>query len=680
MKKIDLHLHTKPAAGKDAQFVFDASKFEQYTKALSIDAVAITNHNLFDKTQFAAITKKLTNTVVFPGIELDFESGHLLLIADTTAIADFATRCDLIPNELKKGAFITISTLKSIFGDLHQYLLIPHYDKNPKIKQTVLDQLREYIFAGEVASPKKFNRIIKERESLTPVLFSDARISADLDIDAHQGRHTFIQTKAVSLANLKLALKDKNKVFLSNTGKRDFFQVFQDGQELSNGLNVVLGGRSSGKTFFLDRLNKAFNPDGKSIKYIRQFDLVKEDEDKFNELVEKEKSEVRENYLEEFQTVVADAIAIDRRGTNHKLEKYIETLVEFASNEKLHDEYSNAALFKETPFRLRYDTDLEKLIKATKVLLETDSYKQVVSKYLPEDNLRQLLADLETRYRAITEERLRQSWVNEVIENISQKLKQKTASPNIQYNEIAFYDVNIEREKVKRFNAIGYAIKKSKIVDENPSLGKFKIQALAGEFEGAGELVSESRRKLSFAPAFRQYASPINFLEELKAMSGLEKSELYRYFCKVTYHVLNQYGKKVSGGERAEFNLLKALRDARQYEILLVDEPESSFDNLFLKDNVNKEIKDLSAELPVVVVTHNNTVGMLMYPSYIIYAQRTIVDSTDEYRIFSGSPGDKELKTADGETIDSHGVLMDTLEAGEKAYDTRRELYKGFKN
>ncbi len=680
MKKIDLHLHTKPAPGKDAHFVFDASKFEQYTKALSIDAVAITNHNLFDKTQFAEITKKLTNTVVFPGIELDFEGGHLLLIADTTAFADFATKCDLIPNELKKGAFITIGTLKSIFGDLHQYLLIPHYDKNPKIKQTVLDQLREYIFAGEVASPKKFNRIIKERESLTPVLFSDARISTNLDIDAHQGRHTFIQTKAVSLANLKLALQDKNKVFLSNTGKRDFFQVFQDGQELSNGLNVVLGGRSSGKTFFLDRLNKAFNPDGKSIKYIRQFDLVREDEDKFNELVEKEKSEVRENYLEEFQTVVADAIAIDRRGTNHKLEKYIETLVEFASNEKLHDEYSNAALFKETPFRLRYDTDLEKLIKATRVLLETDSYKQVVNKYLPEANLRQLLADLETRYRAITEERLKQSWVNEVIETISQKLKQKTASPNIQYNEIAFYDVNIEREKVKRFNAIGYAIKKSKIVDENPSLGKFKIQALAGEFEGAGELVSESRRKLSFAQAFRQYASPINFLEELKAMSGLEKSELYRYFCKVTYHVLNQYGKKVSGGERAEFNLLKALRDARQYEMLLVDEPESSFDNLFLKDNVNKEIKDLSAELPVVVVTHNSTVGMLMYPSYIIYAQRTIVDSTDEYRIFSGSPGDKELKTADGDAINSHGVLMDTLEAGEKAYDTRRDLYKGFKN
>lgn len=129
----------------------------------------------------------------------------------------------------------------------------------------------------------------------------------------------------------------------------------------------------------------------------------------------------------------------------------------------------------------------------------------------------------------------------------------------------------------------------------------------------------------------------------------------------------------------AEFNLLRALQDARQYDMLLVDEPESSFDNLFLKENVNKQIKDISKEMPVIVVTHNNTVGMLMEPDYVLYTQRKILNGKDEYRIFSGSPGEKEFKTAeDGESISSYYTLLDALEAGKEAYDNRKELYDSF--
>jgi len=131
----------------------------------------------------------------------------------------------------------------------------------------------------------------------------------------------------------------------------------------------------------------------------------------------------------------------------------------------------------------------------------------------------------------------------------------------------------------------------------------------------------------------------------------------------------------------AEFNLLRALQDAKQYEMLLVDEPESSFDNLFLKDNVNAVIKEISTELPVVVVTHNNTVGMLMNPDYVLYTQRIITDGLDEYKIFSGSPGDKIFKTAKGdEEIASHSILLDTLEAGEEAYGARKLLYDNYKD
>ena len=681
MKKIDLHVHTTPGNG-DAQFDFDIEKFKEYVKKLSIDVIAITNHNLFNQKQFETIAKEIRNVVILPGVEINLEDGHLLLIGENKDLDDFNQKCNLIREEIDGSGKITVQKLKEIFVDLEKYILIPHYDKKPKIKQNTIEALKKYISAGEVQSPKKFNRIIKEPNSLVPVLFSDVRIGVDLDVEGYQGKQTFIKTNSndITINIIKASLQDKTKIFLSNAGEHGFFQVLSDGQELSNGLNVVLGGRSSGKTFFLNRLEGIYNTDGKSVKYIKQFDLVKDDEDKFNQLMEKGKSAIREKYLQEFKLVVEDIINVDRKTTDFKLEKYTETLLEFAFNKKLHDEFSKAILFTEIPFKIHNDKSLEDIIGAVKILLGNSRYKDTINKYLSSVSLNSLLTDLENQYKGETEERLKKVWVNDLIKNINKKLKSKTAAPHIYYNNIDFYDVKIEEERVKKFDIIVNSLRTKRVINEDASFEKFIIQALVDKYNGAGELLSESGRKISFAGAFKKYNLPIDFLEELKNEEQLEKTELYKYFCKVTYQVLNKFGKKISGGERAEFNLLKALQDARQYEMLLIDEPESSFDNLFLKDNVNKEIKEISTELPVVVVTHNNTVGMLMQPDYILYTRRKIINDKDKYDIFSGSPGEKEFKTASGvEAIGSYTTLLDTLEAGEVAYGDRGKLYANFK-
>jgi len=47
------------------------------------------------------------------------------------------------------------------------------------------------------------------------------------------------------------------KVVLSETDGNRLFQIFDDGQKLSTGLNVLLGERSSGKSFTLNRINES---------------------------------------------------------------------------------------------------------------------------------------------------------------------------------------------------------------------------------------------------------------------------------------------------------------------------------------------------------------------------------------------------------------------------------------
>lgn len=70
MKKIDFHIHTVSTI-KDNDFVFDIKHLQSYVKEKKIDAIAITNHNLFDLNQFREIESALAGTLVFPGIELD---------------------------------------------------------------------------------------------------------------------------------------------------------------------------------------------------------------------------------------------------------------------------------------------------------------------------------------------------------------------------------------------------------------------------------------------------------------------------------------------------------------------------------------------------------------------------------------------------------------------------------
>ena len=72
----------------------------------------------------------------------------------------------------------------------------------------------------------------------------------------------------------------------------------------------------------------------------------------------------------------------------------------------------------------------------------------------------------------------------------------------------------------------------------------------------------------------------------------INSNDFYKYFVKINYEVLNNYGTKISGGERSEFNLLSELESSGKYELLLIDEPESSFDNLFLKNSVDELLKD----------------------------------------------------------------------------------------
>lgn len=80
--------------------------------------------------------------------------------------------------------------------------------------------------------------------------------------------------------------------------------------------------------------------------------------------------------------------------------------------------------------------------------------------------------------------------------------------------------------------------------------------------------------------------------------------------------------------------------------------------------------------MPVIVVTHNSTVGATIKPDYIIYAKKSFEEGVLRYRLFSGHPTNKQLLSVDGLTINNHEVLINSLEAGKDAYEGRRLDYE----
>lgn len=253
MKKIDLHIHTIKTVSdsiKGDEFEYSFDKLKEYVQQRNIDAISITNHNVFDLEQYEDIRDNI-GIVVFPGIEIDLENGHILIITKDSDVIDFYKRCQRV-HELIKTQDDTLSFEKfdEIFHEREKYLLIPHYKKNPKLKADIIQKVGN-IYVGEVKNQREFEVLKKSKSSIVPAFFSDMRSVANLE--NFPMRQTYVDVDEVTLESLKYALKDKSKVYLS-ANKNSLFELLPDGFQASTGLNVILGNRSSGKSVTLNKI------------------------------------------------------------------------------------------------------------------------------------------------------------------------------------------------------------------------------------------------------------------------------------------------------------------------------------------------------------------------------------------------------------------------------------------
>ena len=671
MKKIDLHIHTISTIS-DSNFTFSLDVFKAYVESAKLDAVAVTNHDIFDLPQFEQINDAL-DIPVFPGIEVNLEKGHVLIISEESNAETFNDCTNQISELIQNvGDMVTYEQLIEIFGDLNKYIVIPHYEKKPQIIGETLEKLKPYITAGEVDSAKKFVRVYKDQSDITPVLFSDVRIRDTLN--KFPTRQTYVDCGEVTLATLIASLRDKGKVALTERDGNSLWQVFDNGQMISTGLNVLLGERSSGKTYTLDEIFKVVH----RVKYIKQFQLVQQDsvadERIFKDSIQKEKSSFVDQYLAEFKSVIDSVINIDLDSNEKQLDAYIESLLKSADDSDRRDTYAKAYLFDEEIFPLSDSQTLKDLISSVRQIIENIEYNEIIDKHIDRDSMKRLACELIEALWSESYTNKKKRYANTILKDVKEKLNLRTSATAIE--DIDIYSYLISKAKIAKYESIVSLLKKKATISVE-NIQTFRVEATKEPYSGASEVRSASGTACAFSEAFGYYHSPYRYLRKLLDIPSLPTATIYKLFTKISYKILNNYGYPVSGGERSEFRLLQEIKDSQNYDMLLIDEPESSFDNLFLNSDVNEMINEISRTMPVIVVTHNSTVGASIGSDYMLYAYRSLEDNGEvNYMIYSGYPTDKELSSTDGSTITTHEIMMNSLEAGAEAYINRRRVYE----
>jgi hypothetical protein len=668
MKAIDLHIHTIHTI-LDFDFTFDISKLEEYVSSESLKCIAITNHNMFDKSNYELIKNKL-NIIVLPGIEVSLEKGHILVIGNIIDADRLEKQSSLMRQYIiDEHSYLTYEQFLEIFNNYKDYLLIPHYAKKPYIPLDVINKFGKEIIVGEVSSAKKWFSLKKKTDKLIPVLFSDIRIRSELK--NYPGTHLYIDCDDFTIGGLKNSLRDRNKISLSNTLVDEEFQINPEGTMASLGLNILIGKRSTGKTYLLDKLSKSFSTD--SVKYIKQFSIVNDaSESAFKNRLDQDNAEYSEKYLKELKDIVDIAFNIDIAGETTLLENYLESLIDFASKQDKMDAFSKCTLFNATSFEIEEDEELKNNIVAIDTLLSSKKYLNIILKYLSKNQLIKLLYELVETNKAKDLNNYNLEYINQILKLIQSELEENSALNKIK-------DFNVVRYAyckyfIRKFDIYLEKIKKEKEISKN-DFYKFKVRATRKPYTSVQEIKNKIKNCPGISNEFKYYSEPYKYINALSNV-GIPKNQIYKAIVDVEYVALNNNGSEISGGERAEYLLYNQIKSGENYDLILIDEPESSFDNVYLNKNIRSLINNISQKTTTFIVTHNHILGVMLNADKILY---TCIEN-GEYKVYTGKISSKKFKCYDGTEKSTDDIIMETMEAGKESYDERKKIYENIEN
>lgn len=674
-KKIDFHVHTVPSI-KDASFIFSLKWLREYVEATKLDAIAITNHDLFDRDNFEEVEAALDKVKVYPGIELTLDIGHVNIVFPTDCIDELVIFSDWLSQiHQTQSDSITCEQLCDKLVCWEQGIYIFELGKSKGIKK-VPELLNNVVQVGGVPNQLRFNIAQKDSSSLIPCLFSDAHATDNdsdnrNDIQKLQNKQTYLQVDSCELDDIKKCLRDRSKISVNKENLQDVVSV--SGVNISSGLNLVVGKRGTGKTHFLKMIKEEYDED--EYYEIKQFETAKADE-----YIEKQRKEQGLTAINSWSEKYKNQFSKIKGYLNHDdteqedVEGFLSDVKKFANEMAKSQSSQKYLLFKETEYELSKIEFIENALANIKEVIEKDDIWDLLSnKTQKKNNFIEVYSELRERYLQYRKENEIKKKINIIMEEVKSTLTARTGISNVQKCSI---NKVIHRQQLeKKINEF-----LSDIVNEtslkNERLHGYQIQVSLVPYESASQFQKEIGTKEAVNNDLMEaYKNKdfITFLNNLKRKKFYNEANFAEYLVRKEVKLLDSDGIPASGGQAVGFALMLRLNEAKNKSIILIDEPESSLDNAYIKSELNNELKQLARNSMVVVITHNSTLGTLLEPDYLIITSK---DSNGNYSIMSGEFSSSKIKDSiTGLEEKSYDKFIEAMESGVDSYTKKGEIY-----
>lgn len=763
---VDIHIHTTEDPN-NLSCSYDVKALVENVKTLSKEnpvLLSLTDHNTINKKAYLDLKKEEVSVVL--GVELHIKKYpdappyhcHIIFNTEITEeiIDEINNKLDtLYPNKVVTDEDPNTPNIEMIINtfDSYEFLLLPHggqshrtFDKATSKNSRFDTSLEQSIYhnhfdgftsrssSGIESTKAYFNKIgindfvnlITCTDNYNPKIYPRTKVK-----EAEDFTPTWMLADA-SFDGLRLSLSEESRLFYNCTPPQKWTQTFgkiklnNDKIEINvnmmPGLNVVIGGSSSGKTLFVDSLVKGTNKDFNESKY-KDF--------KVENIEIENPTNVTPYYISQnfIMTIIQDSEGnlgkipiinkvfpddqdtLDSiRNSLKRLKELINILLDSAEKiEALKDDFShikepNYLITKEiikqnVIEKIKPNEDIKNRLSISKTKIE--EYKQNLDSIKDLFNRHPIISSKDSEIDSLRNSLDALVVIANINEIVSDKIIKKLEELNNKHNERDRKAAQIKNDREKLLKYIHDSIKALKdFYYAKTELSKFDESFETKEIVVSGHTLSIKNSfkltEIELINAINKYLTNENRLKGFNELTpaSFEKDkfsqrprvnshsdfankifEFIEATNKKEYQIKTNDGKdykNLSPGWKTAVILDLILGYEENSAPIIIDQPEDNLATNYINHDLIEMIKKIKENKQVILVSHNATIPMLGD------AQNLIICENDDGKLYINSaPLESEIKGK--KTLDWIAELTDggksSIKKRIKKYNFRS--YKG---
>lgn len=707
--RIDLHIHTqKVKTGDPETRNITVDNFLEKTR--EVDICSITNHNKFDIGEYNDILeKKEEHKLVWPGVELDIEcnkeSTHMILVTDPSKAQDLNNYISSIVSDVNSFK-IKIDSLVNDLSDRFkkdEIILFVHYYKSPKVKEETFDKIvdivkeKEFLIFAEPSNyvstsillNKKIRALngsdIKDWDEYDPSTVQELKIP----VDSFKSFYLLAQKDSSVISNHINKIDSKDYIVELGKGKsKDQVSI-----PIINEINVIFGGKGTGKSDIIKGLHSKYGDEGKNVKkyssqhnesdYTALIKQLNEDCNKLNVSSCSEEVSYLINYKENIDVSLMNEVKkyAESKLNSRKSEKYPIVNLQYPRVE-------NTRLFNEKK------EIMNELLQNVNGILSTKTINALNES--EQGNLIELLKKIS--FATYNEElsALKDVFVvknsKQTIENSKSVLVKKKAlmskPTSIGFSKFINDRANYTSNICKIINELDKEDKITELLLGNlPKKGPIKLhikETLLNSREKSpstklgfsqvtkSKVMKEALLRL-IENKFRNISNVTQEIRDIFENEKIENASLSYLIGKSKCVQLRGNEYDPSKGEKAIL-LINHTLDKLDKDIYLFDEIETGFENSYITNIIIPKINKLiGLNKTIIIVTHNANIATHLYPFNTIYREYT----GQCYKTYSGNMFNGVLSNIEdsSDTYQWIDKTLDVLEGQKEAFELRGDIY-----